>query len=376
MADMIDLEYREEAMKQEQEGGAWHSVIRSGKALSWDKLLEKLQRPAVDQAFVEKPAPEKAPEPTPSSSKKRPADATESQAAATKKKKAKSPAPGPEAPAHEPEAPAHEPEPEPEPEPEAPAHEPEPDAPAHELGALTVLTGVPVQQTSTSVSTTVVVRQSSSAPTEAADETQALPNGLTHDKLRGAVVACADKCQKGFVNQFGQAAWETKVREGGWRTWLSSPDICEKIPKIVEENLVGAVSGALLPHKTAILGLFEAEMVRREAAAAAAATEAADENKAAENKAAVVAALKDVGIISGEDDDKFEQWLVQDMLIVGGLLKDPDDPALKQYMDRSFILKKNGHFWKMLATVNSRRWRAQAKSRNWKKVFGKWAFCT
>jgi hypothetical protein len=123
MAEMIDNEYREEAIQQEQEGGAWHDVVQTGKALPWDALLDKLRKPAVDRerigqygveksepvptrtgALVKKPAPKKAPEPTPSSSKKRPADATESQAAATKKTKAKSPAPEPEAPEPEPTA--------------------------------------------------------------------------------------------------------------------------------------------------------------------------------------------------------------------------------------------------------------------------------
>ena len=47
MAEMINIEYSKEATEQEQEGGTWHSVVQSGKALRWDMLLEKLQKPAV-----------------------------------------------------------------------------------------------------------------------------------------------------------------------------------------------------------------------------------------------------------------------------------------------------------------------------------------
>ena len=47
MAQMINSEYFKEATEQEQEGGTWHSEVQSGKALRWDKLLEKLQKPAV-----------------------------------------------------------------------------------------------------------------------------------------------------------------------------------------------------------------------------------------------------------------------------------------------------------------------------------------
>ena len=52
MAEMIDNEYREEAMQQEQEGGAWHSAVRSEKALSWNPLLDKLRKPAVDRECI------------------------------------------------------------------------------------------------------------------------------------------------------------------------------------------------------------------------------------------------------------------------------------------------------------------------------------
>ena len=36
MAEMINIEYSKEATEQEQEGGTWHSVVQSGKALHWD----------------------------------------------------------------------------------------------------------------------------------------------------------------------------------------------------------------------------------------------------------------------------------------------------------------------------------------------------
>ena len=64
MAEMIDNEYREEAMQQEQEGGAWHSVVRTGKALSWDALLDKLLKPAVDRERIGEYGGEKS-EPVP-----------------------------------------------------------------------------------------------------------------------------------------------------------------------------------------------------------------------------------------------------------------------------------------------------------------------
>ena len=47
MAELINIEYYTEAVEQEQVGGPWYSVVQSGRALPWDLLLEKLQKPAV-----------------------------------------------------------------------------------------------------------------------------------------------------------------------------------------------------------------------------------------------------------------------------------------------------------------------------------------